>query len=131
MSEDETIEYVKQMSISDKVSIYMGYFINMSCLKNNFEVVDLDRYLLNNINKSDKGLSPYNGWGIPSKEFNRIAFYYLHQYLKIKSLDEFCDKSNIQINDAGIDNWEERGFASKRWIIFKNDSIYHYIFANA
>mgnify|MGYP002142532063 CR=1 FL=1 len=67
-----------------------------------------------------------NGQNVYPKKLLQSGYQF-----KIKSLDEFCDKSNIQINDAGIDNWEERGFASKRWIIFKNDSIYHYIFANA
>ena len=47
---------------------------------------------------------------------------------KIKTYEEFCDKSNIQINDTKCDDWKERGFASKSWIVIRAASLYHYVY---
>lgn len=47
---------------------------------------------------------------------------------KARTKDEFCDKSNIQIRDAGCEDWMQRGFASKSWITLEPASIYHYVY---
>jgi hypothetical protein len=47
---------------------------------------------------------------------------------KAKTYEEFCDKSNIQINNTDCEDWKERGFASKSWIVLRPSSIYHYIY---
>lgn len=44
-----------------------------------------------------------------------------------KTYEDFCDKSNVQINDVG-DNWKETGFASKTWIVLQPGSIFHYVY---
>jgi hypothetical protein len=47
---------------------------------------------------------------------------------KTKTYEEFCDKSNIQIKDTGCEDWKEKGFASKSWIVLRSASIYHYVY---
>jgi len=46
------------------------------------------------------------------------------------TFEQFCDKSNIQINDTGIDDWKERGFASRTWVVLRAGSIYHSVHHN-
>ena len=127
MTENETIEYVEKMDVFEKARVYMNYFITMLGLKHNFEVIDLEKALLKSTSRDNKNLSPYHGMGKPDKEFKGIAFYYLCKDLKIKTFEEFCSKSNITINDTGCEDWKERGFASKSWVVINAESIYHYV----
>lgn len=127
MTENETIEYVEKMDVFEKSKAYMSYVITMLCLKHNFEVIDLEKSLLKSTSRGNKNLSPYHGMGKPDKEFKGIAFYYLWKGFKIKSFEEFCSKSNITINDIGCEDWKERGFASKSWMVINAESIYHYV----
>ena len=64
--------------------------------------------------------------------YSKYTSEYYKQYGQdtccIKTYEEFCDKSNIQINDTGCDDWKERGFASKSWIVLRPASIYHYVY---
>lgn len=128
MTENETIEFVDNMDVFEKLKAYMNYYITMLGLKHNFVVIDLERFLLKSTSEDNKNLTPYHGWGKPDKEFKAISFYYLWKDLKIKSFEEFCDKSNIQINDTGLDDWKEKGFASKSWIVLHPESIYHSVY---
>lgn len=128
MTENEVIEYVEKMDVFQKSKVYRNYVIDMLYLKHNFEVLDLERYLLKRTSKDNEKLSPYHGMGKPDKEFKGIAFYYFCKNIKIKSFEDFCSKSNIKINDTGCEDWRERGFASKSWIILRPDSIYHYVY---
>lgn len=61
---------------------------------------------------------------------NTSPFYkeYGHDKWKAKTYEDFCSKSNVQINDTGIEDWKERGFASKTWIVIRPASIYHYVY---
>jgi hypothetical protein len=127
MTENETIEYVEKMDVFEKSKFYMNYYINMLSLKHNFEVIDLERSFLKSTPRENKNLSPYHGMGEPDKEFRGIAFYYLWKNLKIKSFEDFCSKSNIQVNDTVCEDWEEKGFASKSWMTIDAESIYHYV----
>ena len=127
MTENETIEYVEKMDVFQKSKAYMNYVINMLGLKHDFVVIDLEVALLKSTSIYNKNLSPYHGMGKPDKEFKGIAFYYLWKDLKIKSFEQFCCKSNIIIKDTGCDDWKERGFASKSWMVMANDSIFHYV----
>ncbi len=128
MTVNETIEYVENMSLFEKSKVYMDYYISMIGLKYNFELIDLQSALLNSTSKENKKLSPTNGMGKPDKEFKGIAFYYLWKDFKIKSFEDFCSKSNIQINDTKCDDWKERGFATKFWIVLRIGSIYDYVY---
>jgi hypothetical protein len=47
---------------------------------------------------------------------------------KAKTYEQFCDISNVQINDTGCEDWEEKGFASKSWVSLNPGSIYHYLY---
>jgi len=47
---------------------------------------------------------------------------------KPKTFDQFCDKSNIQVNEVVCEDWEKRGFASQSWVVLRPGSIYHYVF---
>ena len=127
MTENETIEYVEKMNVFEKIKFYGIYFVNMSALKYNFEVINLERALLKTTSPDNKNLSPYHAMGKPDKEFRGIAFYHLWKNLKIKSFDEFCSESNIIVHDVGRDDWKERGFASKKWTVINTESIYHYV----
>ena len=80
MIESETIKHVDSMSIFEKLSVYMNYFINM------YEPV------------------------LP-----RISF------------ENFCSNKNIITHNTGVEDWKERGFASKLWTVFKTESMYYYI----
>ncbi len=127
MTENEAIEVAEKMNVFEKSKVYMNYVINMLGLKHNFEVIDLEKSLLKSTLRDNKNLSPYHGMGKPDKEFKGIAFYYLWKDLKIKTFEQFCDKSNIRINDTGCEDWKERGFASKSWMVIDAGSIYHYV----
>lgn len=67
---------------------------------------------------------------------NMLYHKYTAEYYKEYGIDkwaaktygEFCDKSNIQINDTGCEDWKERGFALKSWIVLQPASIYHYVY---
>jgi hypothetical protein len=64
--------------------------------------------------------------------YSKYTSSYYEQYgidkWEAKTFEQFCNKSNIQINDTGCDNWKERGFASKSWIVLRPASIYHYVY---
>lgn len=128
MTEIETIQYVDSMDVTEKAKAYLNYFVNMISLKHNFETVDLSRFLLKDTSIDNRTLSPYHGWGSPDKELNRVAFYYIHKELKIKTFECFCGKANIRINETGCEDWKERGFASKSWTVIDKDSIYYYVY---
>ena len=67
---------------------------------------------------------------------NMLYSKYTSEYYKIygiskwkaKTYEEFCCKSNIQVNYTGCEDWKERGFASKSWIVLHSDSIYNYVY---
>lgn len=110
MKEDEIIEYVNSMSSIDRLKIYMDYFVRMAKLKNDFIIIDLEQL--------------HYGLGLPDKKFHNIGLYYLWKDFKIKTFEQFCDKSNIIIHNINVEN---RDFTSKNWTVFAVESIYHYI----
>lgn len=59
--------------------------------------------------------------------------YYINMYSPIlprKSFKTFCSTENIITHNIGVEDWEERGFASKEWVVFNSESIYFYIYHN-
>ena len=97
------IKRIQSFDVFDKAKIYMHYYITQLGLKHNFEIADT----------SKENWS--NGRSNPDKTFKQIAFYYLWNNIKIKTIDEFFSIKNIEIRDCG-ENWKERGFAQRYWI---------------
>lgn len=67
-----------------------------------------------------------------------MAYFCEHLYLEAiynerwepTSFDTYCRGSNIIKNDTGVDDWKERGFASKSWTNLNAPSIYHSVYHN-
>lgn len=101
MTEHQTIEYVDGMDVFEKSRLYMEYVLNVLVLRYWLVLEDVD---------------------------GQLVFKYLWKDLRLKSFEEFCDKSNVVIHCIDFDNWEERGYASKSWVNFNVDSIYYYVY---
>ena len=88
----------------DKLKVYLHYFATNNALRNSFEVVD----------KKPLGKRPSwnHGRGLPDKECEGIAFYFLWKNQRIISFDEFISDENVKISDHGED-WERQGRAQR------------------
>lgn len=52
---------------------------------------------------------------------------HLPRKLLLRTFEEFCSEDMVLKVDVG-DNWQERGFASKKWITLEAGSIYHSVY---
>lgn len=90
------VRIVNNLSIKEKLIVYMDYYVKMITLKYNFELFD----------KSVVGL------GKVDKEYSFYRLYYLWKNIMILSFDAFINENNVIIQDMGID-WEKNGRAQR------------------
>jgi hypothetical protein len=97
------IKRIQSFDVFEKANIYMHYYITQISLKHDFKVVDTAKD------------NWQHGWSKPDETFKQIAFFYLWEDVKIKTIDEFYSDENIKITDCGV-HWQEKGFAQRHRI---------------
>lgn len=123
--DEQLKQKVSAMDIFDKLRLYMEHFTTYSCLKNNFAVVDRDRFLFSG-NKDLENLDDYHGWGKPDKEIHRVGIFHTSKDLGYMSFDHFLSGS-ITYKDIGED-WEKNKYATRYFPVYTG--IYEYLNRN-
>ena len=49
---------------------------------------------------------------------------------KARSFQDFCDISNVSEVGPKSDDWKEKGYASRSWLVFNGQSLFHYVYYN-
>lgn len=145
MSSNNEAKLLKMSGIS--VSVY-----NIQKLKNKSEVFDftiVGKSLWKPINKSSGLTEKQVIYKVNSMDvFGKHKYYsrYLveklyqraihnmnkcnYELMPITSFVDFISESNIIIHDTKFNDWKERGFAAKSWIILNPGSIYWSVYHN-